>query len=322
MDKQLNIHESSSTRDEVMATSTDVSIASPLTSRLSLQRRTTLKIDIPSSTISSDLGEKLLGDVLVAASVTFAFSPAIAAIDRAIVEKAAGSHTILESIKHSILSMAREPGAYIKSPMFLFMWGVYAATYSTANCLKTITEHREIHNRSEVSRSNTSSSMGVFATTTLVNSYAAILKDRYYAKAFGSSVGKVPLITYGLWGVRDCLVVGSAFILPSRIAKVLHHEADLDKTTALTMSQLLCPVAAQFAAGPVHLLSLDLYNRPLRNLSFKDRLIERFKFQQNNFSSIVGARIARIAPAYGIGGVGNTYLREKWRSFLKTTQHA
>lgn len=306
-----------------MVTSTDVSITSSLTTRVSLQRRTTVKIDMPSRVLSSGLGEKLLGDILVATSVTFAFSPAIAAIDRAIVEKAAGSHTILDSIKHTMMTMARQPGAYLKSPMFLFMWGVYAATYSTANCLKTITEHRELQSRSDDVRSSTSSSsIGVFATTTLVNSYAAILKDRYYAKAFGTSVGKVPLITYGLWGVRDCLVVGSAFILPSRIAKVLHHKADIDETTALTMSQLLCPVAAQFAAGPVHLLSLDLYNRPLRNLSPKEMLIERFRFQYKNFSSIVGARIARIAPAYGVGGVGNTYLRDKWRSFLKTKQHA
>jgi hypothetical protein len=322
MDRQLSMHESASSGDEIMVNSSDVSIAASLTSRLSLKRRTTVKIDIPSSTLSSDLSDKLLGDVLVAALVTFGFSPAIAAIDRAIVEKAAGSHTILESIKHTMKSMAREPGTYFKSPMFLFMWGVYAATYSTANCLKTITEHRDMQNRSNVGRTSSSGNIGVFATTTLVNSYASILKDRYYAKAFGTSVGKVPLITYGLWGVRDCLVVGSAFVLPSRIAKVLHQKTSIDEKSALTISQLLCPVAAQFAAGPVHLLSLDLYNRPLRNLTPKDMLMERLRFQCNNFSSIVGARIARIAPAYGIGGVGNTYLREKWRSFLMTKQHA
>jgi hypothetical protein len=96
MDRQISMHESASSGEEIMVNSSDVSIAASLTSRLSLQRRTTVKIDIPSSTLSSDLSDKLLGDVLVAALVTFGFSPAIAAIDRAIVEKAAGSHTILE----------------------------------------------------------------------------------------------------------------------------------------------------------------------------------------------------------------------------------
>ena len=45
-------------------------------------------------------------------------------------------------------------------------------------------------------------------------------------------------------------------------------------------------------------------------------MTERLRFQTNNFASIVGARISRIFPAYGIGGIGNTYLRDKWRDQL------
>ena len=63
----------------------------------------------------------------------------------------------------------------------------------------------------------------------------------------------------------------------------------------------------------MQLLGLDLYNRPLHGLSFKEVLYERVRFQAQNFGAIVGARISRIAPAYGIGGIGNTYLRDKWR---------
>jgi len=44
--------------------------------------------------------------------------------------------------------------------------------------------------------------------------------------------------------------------------------------------------------------------------------MERLKFQCANYSSIVAARVSRIAPAYGIGGIGNTYLREEWREYL------
>jgi hypothetical protein len=69
-------------------------------------------------------------------------------------------------------------------------------------------------------------------------------------------------------------------------------------------------------ATPVQLLALDIYNRPLRKLSLGEVVTERLRFQTNNFASIVGARISRIFPAYGIGGIGNTYLRDKWRDQL------
>lgn len=319
--RQIHTHESLSHDEKVMATSTNVSIATSLSSRLSLQRRSSVKL-VPSNSISSDLTMKLLGDISVALLVTFGFSPAIATIDRAIVEKAAGTHTILQSVKLSVKTMAKDPILYVRSPMFLFMWAVYAATYSTANCLKTIAEHREMKNRPKFAPSSPRSSMGVFTATTFVNSYAAILKDRYYARTFGSSVGNVPLITYGLWGFRDCLVVGSAFFLPNHVAKRLHEQLNFDKISAQTISQLLCPVAAQFFAGPVHLLSLDMYNRPMSDMSLQDAVVERSKFVYSNFSSIVIARIARIVPAYGFGGIGNTYLRDSWRSGLVTKEHA
>ena len=66
----------------------------------------------------------------------------------------------------------------------------------------------------------------------------------------------------------------------------------------------------------MQLLSLDIYNRPLPHKSLKEVLSERLKFQAKNYFSIIGARISRIAPAYGVGGIGNTYMRDKWRELL------
>ena len=143
------------------------------------------------------------------------------------------------------------------------------------------------------------------------------MKDRFYAKQFGSTATKMPLVTYGLWGLRDCLVIGSSFILPDKMSQILQEEIDLDETSALQLSQLICPIAAQTVATPVQMLGLDYYNRPLSDHTFKSALVERLKFQYLNFSSILTARILRIAPAYGVGGVGNTYFREKWRKYLR-----
>ena len=88
----------------------------------------TLKID---QTVSSDLSSKLIGDVLVAFGVTFGMSPFVSIIDKSVVQRAAGTHSILQSGLESMTSILRNPYAYIKSPTFLMMWAVYAATYST-----------------------------------------------------------------------------------------------------------------------------------------------------------------------------------------------
>mmetsp|Transcript_1531 Transcript_1531/g.2192 ORF Transcript_1531/g.2192 Transcript_1531/m.2192 type:complete len:313 (+) Transcript_1531:111-1049(+) len=269
---------------------------------------------------SSELIMKLTGDVVVAFGVTLGIAPFMSVIDKSIVQRAAGTHTIVESACSSVTSMLQNPKTFVKSPAFLMMWGVYAATYTTANCLKTVLEHQENNVRNEKNQPSHAgvNKFGIFAFTTAVNSATTMMKDQFYAKHFGSktSSSKVPFISFALWGLRDCLVIGSAFILPEYVCQILKQRTDLEHVTALQISQLTCPVATQVIAGPIQLLGLDFYNRPLADLSYKAATIERIKFQCANFGSIVGARIARIAPAYGIGGVGNTYFREKWRNYL------
>lgn len=261
-----------------------------------------------------NLKEKLIGDVLVAFGVTLGVAPFMTVVDKAIVQRAAGTHSIFRSSLESASRMIRHPITYARSPMFLMMWGVYAATYTTANCLKTIAEH-ENYNADE---SKNRGKWGVFAGTTFVNSSISMMKDRAYATMFGTagSAHKVPLITYGLWGMRDCMVIGSSFILPEIISRKIEDDTNMDKKEALRISQFICPIATQFLATPVQLLGLDYYNRPLTNLTITDAAKERMILLGRNYFSIVAARIARIAPAYGIGGIGNTYFRDQWRDML------
>jgi hypothetical protein len=212
--------------------------------------------------------------------------------------------------------------------MFLLMWGMYAATFSTANCLKTLMEHREQeqssrkHHSGRVVKSDNSSSnagtLGVFAGTATVNSVLTLYKERAYAKIFGSSgaAAKIPMISYGLWATRDWLVIGSSFVLPDIVSVNLQETWGLREADASKISQLACPVVTQLIASPLQLLGLDFYNRSLSNISTHEAFVERCRFLGQNYTSIVLARIARIAPAYGIGGIGNTYFRNAWRSSL------
>ncbi len=298
----------------------------PSTSAPFLLERSINVPHIPKFESSSHLGEKLLGDVLVAFGVTLGVAPFISVVDKAIVQRANGSQSILSSTAESVRTMARNPIAFVKSPMFLMMWGVYGVTYATANSLKTITEHKDHERRRNESRrllrdstSSPSSEMTVFAGTTVVNSAVSLLKDKAYAKMFASSSSapsSMPLITYGLFATRDLMVIGSSFILPELVGKKLEEKYLLDKNEALKISQLTVPIATQFFAAPVQLLGLDFYNRPLSGATFAEAAVERTRFLASGFWSVVGARVARIFPAYSIGGVFNTKFRDEWRGRL------
>ena len=204
---------------------------------------------------NTQLGSKLLGDALVALGVTFGISPFLTVIDKAIVESAAGTTSILASCRTSLYSIARQPLDYIKSPTFLLMWGVYGLTYTTANAFKTLEEHvtynREYHrqqalispgtqdetpsthrsNSRDNSNSTTMFTLGAFLGTTLVNSGSSMIKDRAYAKMFSSSATSTsttprnfPKATYALWMLRDFSVIGSSFLLPDLVAtRLLEH---------------------------------------------------------------------------------------------------
>jgi len=266
------------------------------------------------------LGEKLAGDVLSAVATSFCVAPFITVVDKAIVQRAAGSHTISQSALASVINIARHPITYVRSPFFLMMWGVYASTYCTANMLKTLIEHEEIVAKKQYKNPAPDKDLRKFesfALTTVVNSGTSLMKDSAYAKMFGTSnASNFPMATYGLWGLRDCVVISSSFVFPEIMGKYLAERSNLNKKEAMSISQLVCPVVAQVFATPLQLLGLDMYNRPMTNTSVYSSVKDRLSFIKNNFYSVTSARVARIAPAFGIGGIGNTYLRDNWREML------
>jgi hypothetical protein len=235
--------------------------------------------------------------------------------------------------------VVHNPLGYVKSPTFLLMWAVYAATYSTANSFKTLEEHARYHHEKQQQRqhkrhdgNHASSSnggrigqfgqIGIFLGTTVVNSGTSMMKDRAYAQMFGASNSSVttvqfPKASYVFWALRDLSVIGSSFMLPDLVATKLSADYGMEKDRTLSYCQLTLPVLAQLIAGPFHFLGLDVYNRnldhlPNRTMVLKDRLS---KLSQGIWPVIM-ARMARIAPGYGIGGVYNTKFRTAWRDFL------
>ena len=292
---------------------------SPLQEMTSVDTRTKIATTIPGEL---NLTSKLAGDVLIGSAVTFFVAPFLTVVDKAIVESAAGRRTLIESGVESLRGIVQNPKQYFKSPTFLMMWGVYAATYSTANSLKTISEHQDYHksNSAEADRPTSPAlgHMGVFLGTTFVNSSSALLKDQAYAKMFGtnSKITEVPKLSYAFWIARDFSVIGSSFILPDLVSGHVARMCDIDEKSAKSMSQLALPVVTQFVAGPLHYIGLDLYNRDLTGKSWGDAVLDRSVSLYRGIAPVIAARIARIAPGYGIGGVLNTNLRDQWRENL------
>jgi hypothetical protein len=72
------------------------------------------------------------------------------------------------------------------------------------------------------------------------------------------------------------------------------------------VAQFSCPALMQFVSTPMHLLGLDLYNRqPPGGLGWRERLS---RIQRDYIVSSF-ARMGKIVPAYGVGGVVNVKVR-------------
>lgn len=79
----------------------------------------------------------------------------------------------------------------------------------------------------------------------------------------------------------------------------------MSEAAALTIAQLSSPVLVQIVATPLHLLGLDLYNRP--GIPMTERLCHLKKI----YTHSVLLRMLRFLPAFGIGGVVNIELRKR-----------
>jgi hypothetical protein len=75
--------------------------------------------------------------------------------------------------------------------------------------------------------------------------------------------------------------------------------------------QLSVPILSQVVATPVHLLALDLYNNPQREGSRS-----RVEGMKRSLAPTTAMRCSRIVPAFGLGLVVNTGLRDYFHSLL------
>jgi len=222
----------------------------------------------------------------------FCVAPFVSIIDKSITKNASGASTLFRSINTDILKSLRTPVKFCRGLPFLYIWGLYSATYATANYID-----------SYCNKHNINSDIPKFVGVSTVNTSLCILKDRSFARMFGTRLPtKIPLITYGLWAIRDMSTITTSFNIPSKLATILEKNG-YSKKVSMNGAQIFCPVVMQTITTPLHLLGLDYYNNRTKMMN------KRLKFIKKEYGKTTFARMCRIAPAFGFGGIINNNLK-------------
>ncbi|KAL4918660.1 Cys/Met metabolism PLP-dependent enzyme-domain-containing protein [Aspergillus aurantiobrunneus] len=300
-----------------------------------------LAIPSPNKTWNTNrLGARFGVDVVSAATAGALTCPVITVIDRAIIEKAAKGIPIRQTITSSFRSILTKPSGFFLGTPFLLIYTLYTTTYLTANTIDTVASTLKNKPFSSVFPDTAK-----FLTTTAVNMGICVYKDARFARIFGAKpqppqnippagfpltttsttptschpsgtagTPKVPRISYTLFCLRDSITIFASFNIPALVAPSIPDAIASTPGMKAAMAQFSCPALMQFASTPMHLLGLDLYNRqPPGGLGWRER-VSRIR---RDYVPSCFARMGKIVPAYGVGGVVNVRMRAELMGYLE-----
>lgn len=247
--------------------------------------------------------QRLTSEWFAAEEMTVGWATALTRNSRAIIENASGKRQMMDSLKASFSALLTRPHRFLTSKPFALIFMLYSGTYFTANSLDTIKA-----SMSGRRASTTTSGPSKFAAVSMANLSLCLYKDSQFTKMFGAvSPRPVPPVTYALFAVRDCLTIFASFNLPPIIAPNLPLSESAQKyVSRASAAQFLAPAAIQLVSTPFHLLGLDLYNRNGGTL-----LSDRLRKVRVDWLKSSVARMGRIVPAFGLGGVVNNGMRSR-----------
>lgn len=219
-------------------------------------------------------------------------------------ENASGRNSLAGSIRSSLRTLLLRPQALLLSRPCALVFLLYGGTYMTANSLDTAASTVADRPAAAIT-----SGPGKFAASSAANVGLCVYKDQVFVRMFGppGAVARpVSLPSYVLFTVRDCMTIFASFNLPPLLAPWIDARlsASLRRHVAgLTTAQFLAPAAVQLLSTPIHLLGLDMYNRP------GGAWRQRWQVVRSNWLVSTAARMCRIIPAFGVGGVVNLKMR-------------
>ncbi|KAK4188715.1 hypothetical protein QBC35DRAFT_184219 [Podospora australis] len=256
---------------------------------------------------AKNLALRLGADLVSAASAAVLVAPIISIIDRSIMENASGAAPLVTSLRNSLKTLLLHPRSMLFSKPFALIFGLYGGTYLTANTLDTATSTLN----PSLPPTHVTTGATKFAASSAANIGLCIYKDQVFVRLFGPpgvTPRPVTLPSYLLFAMRDCMTIFASFNVPPLLGPVLSEKLSKETQRYMsgqTMAQFAAPAAVQLFSTPVHLLGLDIYNRP--NVPGGAR--ERWRQVAKNWGVSTAARICRIVPAFGVGGVVNVKVR-------------
>ena len=225
-------------------------------------------------------------------------------------ENASGRNTLAASIKTSLKNLLLRPQTVFLSKPFALIFMLYGGTYLTANTLDTATA--TVQNKPAT---HVTAGTAKFAASSAANVGLCIYKDQVFVRMFGPAgvvPRAVPMASYALFTLRDCMTIYASFNVPPLLGPYLNSRMSDDmrtKVCGLTIAQFCAPAAVQLFSTPLHLLGLDLYNRPAGVGAAAVSWHDRWVAVRKNWGISAAARICRIVPAFGVGGVVNMKVR-------------
>ncbi|KAI0390527.1 hypothetical protein F5Y17DRAFT_55600 [Xylariaceae sp. FL0594] len=283
-------------------------VAPDASSTVAASKESKQVIDMPRKWNTKNLGCRLGADLTSAACAASMIAPLISIIDRSIMENTSGRSTLAESIKTSLRSLVTRPHKVLFSKPVALIFMLYGGTYLTANTLDTASSTVLPGKKPTFVSSGTDK----FAASSTANIGLCIYKDQVYVRMFGPSgpPRPVPLPSYALFALRDCLTIFASFNVPPLLGPVVSERLSAEmrrRVSGETIAQFAAPACVQFVSTPVHLLGLDMYNRPttVGAVSWADR----WALVRKNWLISSAARICRIVPAFGVGGTVNMKVR-------------
>ncbi|CAK7211763.1 hypothetical protein SCUCBS95973_001229 [Sporothrix curviconia] len=279
----------------------------------------------PPSYNTRHLGLRVAADAASGFTAASLVAPFIAIIDRSIMENASGANTLAGSLRSSFATLFRHPQQILLGKPFFLICLLYGGTYFTANVVDTASS--TAHNRPA---SHVTAGAAKFAASSTANVGICIYKDQVFVRMFGPPGAiprPVPMPSYFLFALRDCMTIFASFNIPPRLGPFLNERLGMGDSAAAnslvrgisgqTVAQFAAPALTQFISTPAHLLGLDLYNRAWQQAgsaaaggSTQITWSDRFAAVRKNWFVSSVARIGRIVPAYGVGGVVNMKMRK------------
>jgi len=223
-----------------------------------------------------------------------AVAPIVTIVDKAIVAYASGVEKLVPCMTRMSLNLILHPTQFIRLPAFRSSLIVFTGTYCTANLVTLVCD---INNQDPF--------YPKAGMTAIVNIALNAMKDGALAKAFAIGVPRpVPNHVLGLFALRDGITMYGSFALPAVYSEKI-QELGISKPYADGIAQLAAPLSMQLINTPLNLIGLDLYNNRVK------AVIERLRLLQKLYLCTGVARMIRTVPAFGVGGLLNSFVLQK-----------